>query len=263
MAGINWDIKDFMADMKAQGGAAAFPVLMALWARTNRRSRCYPSISTICNDTGYSREPVVSAVKWLGQVGAFVKVPHDKRFGKEMELPNRQSVYELTGVVIIDGQSHQYLYLNIPKSSANELSKEGHSSASESSPAEPKGSYSSKGSKNKGKVADAPSSPSQLRGAVLESLRSNKVGMSVAILANYKRALFKRSSEDDFDKAGIAWHAAGKTKAAAVEVVDALGKVYQQSREPYNCWTWAMKELTRIHARAADVASRTIAREDS
>ncbi len=69
MAGINWDIKDFMGAMYEQGNAATFPVLMALWAHSENFTLPLPSAGEVCRITGYSMVPVLKAISWLEQGG--------------------------------------------------------------------------------------------------------------------------------------------------------------------------------------------------
>lgn len=89
---------------------ARLNVLVALILHANIRNRCYPSLDLLCVETGFGLEAVNKAKSWLIECGAIERVPYGQRVGKEKKLPPRQNVYQLTGVIKIDGKSHAYLY---------------------------------------------------------------------------------------------------------------------------------------------------------
>ena len=211
-----------------------------LLAHYIRRGTCWESIRTTSEICGMRTNTVTAARNSLVEKGWLVV---ERRM-------NNGAVVGLTITVVDRWQLNMQAY-GVSQKGIQGVSKE----LNKEEPIK-------KNPKNKGKVADATSSPSQLRGAVLESLRSNKVGMTVAFLVDYKRELFEHSSTEDGKWAANAWFIAGKTKAAAVMVVTALGHVHSQNAEPNNAWTWAIKEISDAKQELADLASRTIARED-
>lgn len=129
MNGFNWDIKHFMAGIKKEGGAAAWPVLCVLWAHTNRRGRCWVGVRRICLESGYSVNPVTKALAYLENAGAFVLVPYDKRFEEEEGLEVRQNIYELTGTITVAGKKWDYLYYQQGEVPPSETSREETSSS--------------------------------------------------------------------------------------------------------------------------------------
>ena len=108
MPSIDWKLREVLPHLRDNG---RLNVLMALVLRANVRARCWPSIELICKDTGYAVEAVNEAKKWLIKQGAIEMVSYDKRVGKECDLPPRQSVYQLTGELRIDGKIFPYLYV--------------------------------------------------------------------------------------------------------------------------------------------------------
>lgn len=102
---MHWDMKQYMHELskddknpKAHKGAR-LAVLLQLMLHANHRLRCWPSTAALCRNTGLNRPAIVEARQWLINHRAVVIVPHDKREGVEKELPNRQMIYQLTGVV--------------------------------------------------------------------------------------------------------------------------------------------------------------------
>lgn len=96
---------------KLNGGKLA--VLIALVCRANLRSRCWPTVKTLCEDTGLATATVSEALRWLKEHEAIRVIPYDERSGPiEKGLPVRQHVYELTGYLRDDetGRVYPYLY---------------------------------------------------------------------------------------------------------------------------------------------------------
>ncbi len=88
-------------------------VLIALISHANVRNRCYPSMRLIAKETGYALEAVNEAKKWLEEHGAIEMVKYQQRVGDERRIKSvRQNVYQLTGVINIDGVEHPYLYVS-------------------------------------------------------------------------------------------------------------------------------------------------------
>jgi hypothetical protein len=115
MAAIfNYQIASKLCHFREAGSGreARLTVLLYLTLRANVRLRCWPGIKTIAADTGIGKPRVVDAVQWLVEHGALYVVPVDKRIGKEVHLNNNRNVYQLTGIIHLDGSLCEYLYLN-------------------------------------------------------------------------------------------------------------------------------------------------------
>lgn len=96
-------------------------VLIALMSHANVRNRCYPSMRLIAKETGYALEAVNEAKKWLQEHGAIEIVKYQQRVGDEVKIKSvRQNVYQLTGVINLDGKEHPYLYVSPTEISENE-----------------------------------------------------------------------------------------------------------------------------------------------
>lgn len=119
MPSIDWRLREAMPHMRDNG---RFMVLFALILRANVRNRCWPSMDLICKDTGYAIEAVNEAKKWLIKHGAIEMVEFKHRVGKECELPPRQSVYQLTGVIKVENKVTPYLYISTTETSESETS---------------------------------------------------------------------------------------------------------------------------------------------
>lgn len=87
-------------------------VLMSIYLHKNIRYRSWPSYETIMQETGLSRPSVADSIKWLKAVGALVAVPYRKRLGDEQKLAPRKAVYQITGILEIEGKTVPYLYLS-------------------------------------------------------------------------------------------------------------------------------------------------------
>lgn len=110
MATLHWQMRDVLPQLGERG---RLTVLIDLLLRCDQlRYRCYPSIKKISKDTGLSTSVVDAALDWLVASKALIKVGYVHRIGKEKKLPNRQSVYQLTGVLVVDDKEYPYLFLN-------------------------------------------------------------------------------------------------------------------------------------------------------
>jgi len=136
MTSLHWEVRKYAHDLRPDGRLA---VLVVLILHSNVRLRCWPSVDLLEYETGWGRASVVDAKQWLIDHGAIELVPHDKRVGDELELPPRQHIYQLTGVITVNGVQHPYLYLNPKETAPLPNSTVGESSVGESSPSEPKG----------------------------------------------------------------------------------------------------------------------------
>lgn len=117
---IDYKMRDTLHYLRDNG---RLNVLIALILRANIRNRCWPSMSRLCADTGYSISVVNEAKKWLVKHKAIEVVPFKQRAGKECDLPPRQTVYQLTGTLVIDDKTYPYLYHNEPDVSESEISE--------------------------------------------------------------------------------------------------------------------------------------------
>jgi hypothetical protein len=105
-------------------GGARLHVLVALMLRANVRNRCWPSMRRIAKDTGYALAAVNDAKKWLEEHGAIEVVKYDQRIGDEKtEINHLQNVYQLTGVITVDGVTYPYLYVPQIETSRTETSR--------------------------------------------------------------------------------------------------------------------------------------------
>lgn len=93
------------------GAEARFYILHYLISSANPRLRCFPGIETIMADTGFEKAGVVAALGWLERHGVMYNVPQDKRVGKEAELHPRKKVWQLTGVIELNGAIVPYLMM--------------------------------------------------------------------------------------------------------------------------------------------------------
>lgn len=122
MLALSWKIRPYLKEFKEDERGARLAVLIDLMLRANHRLRCWPSMETIAADTGYSLSTVTEAKKWLLAHGAIMLVPFKMRMEAEKELPKRQHVYQLTGMVIVStGEKVPYLVLNPDAQSALEI----------------------------------------------------------------------------------------------------------------------------------------------
>jgi hypothetical protein len=110
MSTLDWKLREALPHLRDNG---RLNVLIALILRANVRNRCYPSMRVIAKDTGYGLEAITGAKKWLEEHGAIELVPVSKRIGDEKKIrSNRQHVYQLTGMIEIDGFTYPYFYVS-------------------------------------------------------------------------------------------------------------------------------------------------------
>ena len=104
-------------------GGARLNVLVALLLRANVRNRCWPSMRRLAKDTGYALAAVNDAKKWLEEHGAIEIVKYEHRVGDEKKGINHlQNVYQLTGVITLEGKTYRYIYVPQIETSENETS---------------------------------------------------------------------------------------------------------------------------------------------
>lgn len=106
MSDIHWKLREHLHHFKRDGRLATF---IYLYLRKNIRNRCWPSYITIMPDIGSSKPTVSKAIQWLEETLAIIRVPYEKRIGDEKKLPVRSSVYQLTGIIVLDGEIVPYM----------------------------------------------------------------------------------------------------------------------------------------------------------
>jgi hypothetical protein len=115
---LNWDFRNDLHIIKG----AALPALLSLILHANGNMRAWPSIKTICKESGYSNQPVIEGLKQLEKISAIVKVPYEKRMELESKLHKRKTIYQLTGMYSVDGEIKFYLLMNsMPSESIESL----------------------------------------------------------------------------------------------------------------------------------------------
>lgn len=112
----HWNIREHIKDFrsgKGEGREARYVVLDYLILRANMRLRTHVGVETIMEDCGYnSKHPVSGAIQWLFEHGAIYNVPHKHRVGKEALLSPRKYVFQLTGVIRLNGKVIPYLLMD-------------------------------------------------------------------------------------------------------------------------------------------------------
>jgi len=96
---------------QGSGAEARWPVLTALMLHANIRMRAWPTVETLMGETGFNNKTVISgALQWLFESGAIYNVPYSKREGGELLLAPRKYVFQLNGIMQIDGVVFPYIY---------------------------------------------------------------------------------------------------------------------------------------------------------
>ena len=96
-------LRQALAAIRA-GGEATWYVLTAYILHANLRGRAWPSLDTLCRETGYARQAVVAARVWLVEHGALSRVSYALRIGDERGSP-RAEVMQLSGVIRVEGRT--------------------------------------------------------------------------------------------------------------------------------------------------------------
>jgi hypothetical protein len=113
-------LKDILHHFRDSGRLS---LLIALISHANVRNRCWPSMRLLAKETGYGLAAINEAKKWLEETGAIEVVKYDERVGDEKKKINHlQNVYQLTGVIKLNGKVHPYLYVSVGETSASETS---------------------------------------------------------------------------------------------------------------------------------------------
>lgn len=146
MATLDWQLREVLPQLSQNG---RLNVLIALILRANVRNRCWPSLNLISSDTGFGLEAVSKAKKWLLTHKAIDLVKYGQRLGDEKKTPPRQHVYQLTGVIEIDGTTYNYLYTPVQSFGIRSFNP----SANETSVSEGEGSSIFKGDSKKESAA--------------------------------------------------------------------------------------------------------------
>lgn len=105
---LDYNFRECLSALK--GGS--LHVLTALVLHQNERGRCWPSNDTLKRETGKGGGTITEALKHLEAIFAIVRVPHEHRIGdREKGLHQRKNIYQLTGVLVHEGQIFPYLYM--------------------------------------------------------------------------------------------------------------------------------------------------------
>lgn len=125
---LDYGLKDAPPEL---WGKDRWTLLTFLMLHTNARNRCWPSMQRIAKRLGKSSRSVCSAKTWLLEHKAISLVPCKLRVDEEKALPSKQHVYQLTGVVQIEGRNFPYMYVapengdtgNSPESPTPQITK--------------------------------------------------------------------------------------------------------------------------------------------
>jgi hypothetical protein len=107
MSDLNWNLRDIIYVFKD----SRLPVFISIFLHKNTRNRSWPSNELIAEETGLSSAPISAAIGWMIESNVVVLVPFNKRVGLETKLPNRKNIYQLSGVVLVDGNYYPYMNL--------------------------------------------------------------------------------------------------------------------------------------------------------
>ena len=111
---INYEFAKNIIQLRGEPGdgkEARLAVLMMLWGYGNRRGRSWVSNPTIQHKTGYDRNTVRAALNFLQERGAIYNVPEQYRIEEEL-IGSHVYVWQLTGVILLDGEWVEYLRFN-------------------------------------------------------------------------------------------------------------------------------------------------------
>ncbi len=106
---FHWNFRKHLKHFRPDG---RLHVLMSIYLHKNIRLRSWPSNELIHDETDLSSASVSKAIKWLSDIHAIMLVPYGKRVGDEKKLAKRKHIYQLTGVMKIDGKFRPYLNLS-------------------------------------------------------------------------------------------------------------------------------------------------------
>jgi len=112
---LNFQLAAQLQHFRAGHGAgkeARLPVLLYLLLRCNKHLRCWPDVETIARETGIGKPRIVEALAWLVAHQAVMYVPVAKRTGHEQKLRKNRRIYQLTGVITLNEQPIEYLFLS-------------------------------------------------------------------------------------------------------------------------------------------------------
>lgn len=108
MSDLNWELREHLHALREDDQLA---VLLCIYLHRNIRNRAWPSNDLIHKETGVGKTTISGAIAKLLEKRAFLLVPYNKRVAEETKLPKRKNIYQLTGVMFIDGQSVEYMHL--------------------------------------------------------------------------------------------------------------------------------------------------------
>lgn len=107
MALLHSDIQHHLGKLREEPGSGRnvrHGVLTSLVMHADGNMRCFPGIRWIAKESGCQPGAAGSATEWLFRRKAIVAVPYDKRLPKEQHLEPHKYVFQLTGIIEINGQ---------------------------------------------------------------------------------------------------------------------------------------------------------------
>lgn len=105
---FSWHMREYQHELKEHH---KLDVLMQLHLHTNHRARCWPKVETIASNTGMSTATVTAALDWMESHHMLYRVPYELRTGDEEKLPARQTVYQLTGFMVLGDYAIPYYWV--------------------------------------------------------------------------------------------------------------------------------------------------------
>ncbi len=125
MNALSFELKKAQPVMGCDTGR--LDVLITLVLHSNVRNRCWPKMELIAKlATGGNLTKATAAKRWLIDHGAIELVAYKHRLDDEQQLPKRQHVYQLTGILKAckegcddcrswNGEDIHYLYIQTPE----------------------------------------------------------------------------------------------------------------------------------------------------
>lgn len=109
MSDLHWNLREILKEFRPDGRLNVFTCILL---HKNNRNRSWPSNELIHKETGFSLAPISASIGWLLESYAMVLVPYDKRVGKEKSCGKNKNIYQMTGVIRIGDEYHQYWSMN-------------------------------------------------------------------------------------------------------------------------------------------------------
>lgn len=105
----HWEFRKYVKEFREE--PATLAILTTMLSHCNIRLRCWPGMDLLVSETDWEIGAVTKAKRWLMERGAFVLVPYEKRVDREVDLPIRQHVYQMTGVLRTKEGVKPYIYM--------------------------------------------------------------------------------------------------------------------------------------------------------